>query len=77
MKDIRIGFIDMRGLCSTFHQVLAMDENFNTSSSDTEFLWVKLLLDGGSGGGVEDVDRLEINVLATVKDGTMPCSLPR
>jgi hypothetical protein len=36
IKDIRIGFIDMRGLCSTFHHVLAMDENLDTSSLETE-----------------------------------------
>jgi hypothetical protein len=58
MKDMRIGFIDMSGLCSTFHHVLAKFENFNTSSSDTEFLWAIVSLDGVSGVGVEDVDRL-------------------
>jgi len=31
-----MGFMEMRGLCSTFHHVLAMDENLDTSSLDTE-----------------------------------------
>ena len=36
MNDMRMGFMEIRGLCSTFHQVLAMEENFDTSSLDTE-----------------------------------------
>ena len=44
MKDIRIGFMDMRGLWSTFHQVLAIAENFETSSDDTELFKALLVL---------------------------------
>lgn len=44
MKDIRIGFMDMRGLWSTFHHVLAIAENFETSSDDTELFKVLLVL---------------------------------
>jgi hypothetical protein len=45
MKDMRIGFIDISGLWSTFHHVLAMDENFDTSSSETEVLSLLLAVD--------------------------------
>jgi len=36
--------MEISGLWSTFHHVLAMDENFDTSSSETEVL-VLLLVD--------------------------------
>ena len=31
-----MGFMDIKGLCSSFHQVLAMDENLDTSSLETD-----------------------------------------
>ena len=65
MKDIRIGFIDMRGLCSTFHHVLAIDENLDTSSleTDDEVLPTEVEAVGGGmgvdfGGCPDDVENL-------------------
>ena len=40
-----MGFMDMSGFCSTFHHVLAMDENLDTSSLETEVVVALELLD--------------------------------
>ena len=57
-----MGFMDIKGLCSSFHQVLAMDENLDTSSLETdeedgEEAW-DFVFDCGVGLG-DDLDDVE------------------
>ena len=53
-----MGFMDIKGLCSSFHQVLAMDENLDTSSLETdEEDGEDFVFDCGVGGNLDDVEK--------------------